>query len=245
MLDTLDSLKLDINTTTLVDNVENRLLRLFQEQNLRPGSSIPSEIEMAKALGVGRAVLREALSRFKMTGMIVSRTKKGMVLAEPSILGGMKLCLNPLLLNDDTLLNLLEFRVALEIGISDAIFRNVTDADIAELQEIVEMGLSIENNKYAPISEYHFHTKLYSITGNKIIAEFQQLIHPVLVFVKEKHHELFEPIEKELMQKGEIVTHRDLFEYIRKGDAAGYKRAIEGHFKLYTLYIERNKQLKH
>lgn len=238
----IETLKIDNTTTTLVDSVEHRLLRFFKEQNLRPGSSIPSEVEMAKALGVGRAVLREALSRFKMTGMIVSRTKKGMVLAEPSIFGGMKLCLNPLLMNDDTLLNLLEFRVALEIGISDAIFSNVTPTDIEELQEIVDMGLSIENNKYAPISEYHFHTKLYAITGNRIISEFQELIHPVLVFVKEKHQEFFAPIEQELMQKGEIVTHHDLFEYIRRGDLEGYKQAIVGHFRLYTLYIERKKQ---
>ena len=170
--------KLDNRNTTLVDSVEESLIRFFKEQGLRPGSSIPNEAELAASLGVGRPVLREALSRFKMTGMIVSRTKKGMVLGEPSLLGGMKRCINPLLMNESTLRDILEFRVALEIGISDNIFRNLTDADVAELEEIVEMSQVIGNNKYAPVSEHRFHTKLYEITGNHIITEFQDIIYP-------------------------------------------------------------------
>ena len=99
--------KLDNRNTTLVDSVEESLIRFFKEQGLRPGSSIPNEAELAASLGVGRPVLREALSRFKMTGMIVSRTKKGMVLGEPSLLGGMKRCINPLLMNESTLRDIL------------------------------------------------------------------------------------------------------------------------------------------
>ena len=96
----MEELKLANHNTTLVDSVEESLISYFKEQGLRPGCSIPNEMELAASLGVGRAVLREALSRFKMTGMIVSRTKKGMVLGEPSLLGGMKRCINPLLMNE-------------------------------------------------------------------------------------------------------------------------------------------------
>ena len=183
----MEELKLANHNTTLVDSVEESLISYFKEQGLRPGCSIPNEMELAASLGVGRAVLREALSRFKMTGMIVSRTKKGMVLGEPSLLGGMKRCINPLLMNESTLCDILEFRVALEIGISDNIFRNLTDADVAELKEIVEMSQVIGNNKYAPVSEHRFHTKLYEITGNHIITEFQDIIYPALDFVKEQY----------------------------------------------------------
>lgn len=235
----MEVLKIDRSSKTLVDSVEESLIRFFKEKGLRPGSSIPNETELAASLGVGRAVLREALSRFKMTGMIVSRTRKGMVLAEPSLLGGMKRCINPLLMNESTLRDILEFRIALEIGISENIFRNLTRADIAELEEIVEMSQVTGNNKYAPVSEHRFHTKLYEITGNRIISEFQDIIYPVLDFVKEKYRDSFEPIEAELGRSGEPVTHRHLLEYIKKGDAEGYKRAIAEHFKLYTVYLER------
>ena len=128
----LGTLKINKPHTTLVDQVEESLIEYFKEQGLRPGSSIPPEAELANALGVARTVLREALSRFKMTGMIESRTKRGMILAEPSILGGMKRCVNPLLMNKDTVLDILEFRIALEIGISGYIFANITPEDIRE-----------------------------------------------------------------------------------------------------------------
>ena len=54
------------------------------------------------------------------------------------------------------------------------------------------MGIVFENNEYALISESAFHTKLYKITGNKIISEFQEIIHPILVYVKEKFKDYLE-----------------------------------------------------
>ena len=238
----LGTLKINKPHTTLVDQVEESLIEYFKEQGLRPGSSIPPEAELANALGVARTVLREALSRFKMTGMIESRTKRGMILAEPSILGGMKRCVNPLLMNKDTVLDILEFRIALEIGISNNIFSNLTPQDIEELEQIVEMSQVIGNNKYAPISEHRFHTKLYEITGNRIISEFQDIIYPVLDFVKEQSRDFFEPIERELSENSELVTHRHLLEFIKRGDLEGYKHAIVEHFRLYTIYLERHKR---
>ncbi len=238
----MEGLKLDGRNTTLVDCVEDSLIHFFKEQGLRPGSSIPNETKLAASLGVGRPVLREALSRFKMIGMIVSRTKKGMILSEPSLFGGMKRCINPLLMKGSTLRDILEFRVALEIGISSNIFRNITPPDIEELEQIVEMSQVIGNNKYAPVSEHRFHTKLYEITGNHIISEFQDIIYPVLDLVKEQSRDFFEPIEQELSESDKPVTHRDLLEFIKRGDLEGYKRAIVEHFKLYTIYLERHKR---
>ena len=235
----MEGLVLNNSKTTLVDDVEESLINYFKEKGLRPGSSIPNEVQLAESLGVGRSVVREALSRFKMTGMIVSRTKKGMILAEPSLVSGIKRCINPFLMNSSTLDDILGLRVALEVGISSNIFRNITPEDINELEEIVEMGEAIGNNKYTPVSEHRFHTKLYEITGNKIISEFQDVIYPVLDFVKEKYHDDFEPIEEELSSQGELVTHSDLLDHIKRGDLKGYKVAIEQHFRLYTIYLSR------
>lgn len=119
-------------------------------------------------------------------GMIETRTRKGMILTEPSILGGMKRVVDPRILSEDSLFDILGFRIALEIGICSDLFRNITPEDIVELEEIVRLGIVFENNEYAPISEFTFHAKLYEITGNKTIREFQEIIHPVMVFVKDK-----------------------------------------------------------
>lgn len=240
----IGTLKINKTHTTLVDQVEESLIEYFKEQGFRPGSSIPPEAELASALGVARTVLREALSRFKMTGMIESRTKRGMTLAEPSILGGMKRSVNPLLMTEKTVFEVLEFRIALEIGISSYIFANLTDEDIAELERIVEMGEIIGVNRYTPMSEVHFHAKLYEITGNDIISEFQKVIHPVMDFVKDNFRDFFEPIEAELVAKGELVTHKHLLGFIQRRDEEGYRKAIAEHLRLYTIYLNKNRKPK-
>ena len=237
----MDKLRIQDQKITLVDQVEQRLISYFKEKGFRPGDSLPHELELAEALGVARSVLREALSRFKMTGMIESRTRRGMILAEPSLARAFNRSINPLLMTEATLLDLLEFRMALEIGSCNSIFRNITDEDIKDLEEIVEMGAAIGDNKYAPLSEFNFHTKLYEITGNRTIRDFQEIIHPVMEFVKDRHQDYFGPIAHDLAAKGETITHDDLLGFLRRRDQAGYEIAIKLHFKLYTDFLLKRK----
>jgi GntR family transcriptional repressor for pyruvate dehydrogenase complex len=233
----MDTLLVDNQTTTLVDKVEDGLLNYLKEKDLRTGDPIPNEAELSATLGVARSVLREALSRLKMMGLIETRTRRGMILSEPSLLGGMKKIVNPLILSENTLFDILGFRIALEIGISEDIFRHITDKDLAELEDIVKMGTAFENNSYSPVSEFTFHAKLYEITGNKTISEFQNIIHPVMTFVKKKFKDFLEPINIEMKKKGELVTHADLLDFLKKRDGAGYRKAIEMHFEVYRIFM--------
>ena len=225
----MENLKIDGQSITLVDQVEDKLLNYFRSQDLKVGDSIPNEIELSSALGVARSVLREALSRLKMMGMIESRTRRGMILTEPFILGGMKRVVDPRIMSQESLLDLLGFRVALEIGISSDIFHNIKEQDIMELEEIVNAGVALGNNEYANLSEYTFHSELYEITGNKTIVQFQSIIHPVMNFVKTNL--------RERVEKGKIVTHTDLLNFIKNKDEMGYRNAIEQHFYVYKKLI--------
>ena len=222
---------------TLVDKVENDILSYFKEKKLRVGDSIPNELELTATLGVARNVVREALSRLKMMGLIVSHTRRGMVLKEPSIFGGMSRVMDPHIMSRESLLDLLGFRVALEIGISSDIFHNITDKNIKELDAIVQTGIVLGNNQYANYSEYAFHSKLYEITRNKTIAQFQSIIHPVIEFVKTDVRDVVDAINIELKVKGQIVTHADLLEYLKNRDEKGYQEAIEKHFYVYKSLI--------
>lgn len=235
----MKQLKICTPTATLVDQVEDHLLTYFREHDLRTGDAIPNELELAAALGVARSVLREALSRLKMVGMIETRTRRGMILREPSILGGMKRVVDPRIMSEHSLFDLLGFRIALEIGICDDIFNNITPKDISDLDEIVRLGIAFENNEYAPISESAFHAKLYEITGNKTIQEFQEIIHPVMDFVKDKFKLLLAPINKELDRDGKLITHADLLDYIKKNDLEGYREALGRHFRVYKIFMNR------
>ncbi|MGL4851735.1 MAG: FadR/GntR family transcriptional regulator [Phocaeicola sp.] len=230
---------------TLVDQVEDKLLSYFRERNLCIGDAIPNELVLASDLKVARSVLREALSRLKMIGMIQTRTRKGMILTEPSVLGGMKRAIDPRILSENSLFDILGFRIALEIGMCSDLFAHITQADIIELEQIVHMEVVFENNEYTPISEYAFHAKLYSITANKTIEEFQEIVQPVMLFVKEKFKTFLEPINVEIKKNGRLVTHSDLLEQIKCNNKEGYREALEGHFALYKTFIaNRRKEMQ-
>ncbi len=233
------NLKITDHQTTLVDQVEDKLLDYFKIMNLKPGDSIPKEQELAEALGVGRSVLREALSRLRMLGLIESRTRRGMILTEPSILGSLKRVVEPRILGDEALFDLLGFRVALEIGICDLIFNNLTDENIKEIEDIVDRGVVFNYGEYTPVSEFEFHTKLYEITGNKTITEFQEVIRPVSVFLKEKFKDYFLPTNMELEGSGKRVTHKDLLNYLKKRDKEGFRQAMIDHFAPYYSFLSK------
>ena len=238
----MKDLKIKNQAVTLVDQVEEKLLDYFRANKLKPGHPLPKEKELAGALGVARSVLREALSRLRMLGMIESRTRRGMILAEPHILGGLQRVLDPEILGEETLINLLGFRINLDLGICNSIFDNLNNKHIEELEEIVNMGVVYDNNLYMPASEHQFHSKLYEITGNKIIMQFQEIVYPVSLFVKSKFKDFFEPVNKELKQKGLMVTHHDLLEFIKKNDREGFRKAMEKHYVPYNSFIKMNGQ---
>ena len=67
-------------------------------------------------------------------------------------------------------------------------------------------------------------------------------MNELIDFVKEQSRDFFEPIERELSENSEPVTHRHLLDFIKRGDLEGYKHAIVEHFRLYTIYLERHKR---
>jgi GntR family transcriptional repressor for pyruvate dehydrogenase complex len=226
---------------SLVDQIENYIIEYIKINNLRAGDTLPKELDLAQKFGVARGVLREALSRLKMLGIIESRTNRGIVIAEPNLFIGLEKVAYPNLISDDTLLSLLEFRIALEIGMCESLCENVTDKDIDELADLVKLGGILENNEYELHTELHFHFKLYSITKNKLIIDFQKIIRPLIIFVKDKFEDYFKPINIELSKNNQVITHQDILTALKTKNYMELRAAMEGHFAVYREFIRQYK----
>lgn len=238
----MENLKLVTQSFTLVDQVEDKLLSYLKESDIGVGDHIPNEIELAATIGVARSVLREALSRLKMLGVIETRPRRGMIMKEPSIFNGIKKIIDPRILNEDTIFEMLHFRITLEIGMCQDLFLNITDQDLEELKEIVDKSVSYANNEYDPYSEYDFHAKLYRIAGNKIVSEFQEMVYPLMSFVNKKFSALIKPINVEMSKEGKIVTHHDLLNFLYAKDEEGFVKALQNHFLGYKILIRNRKK---
>lgn len=231
--------KMDIQTRTLVDKIEMSILDYIKASKLVPGDAFPNEKILSTELGISRNVLREALSRLRMLGIVQSRTKRGIVVREPSLLSGFEKVIEQLyLLGERAIADLMGMRIVLEVGITDFLFRNVTERTVAELEKIVRSQRS-RKNRLTVEQETVFHNKIYEISGNKFIIQFQQIVQPVFRFAEENYENYFEPVSRRLEREGKIVTHGDLFKFIKNRDVEGYRNAIRLHLQIYMEFICR------
>ena len=174
-----DRLK-SVDTSSLVDKVESSLVELLQERKLSVGDVIPKEMELAQTLGVSRTVIREALTRLRIMGLIESKKKKGSVITSPDLFGMMSKSMNPHILDQDTLKEIFEIRLVLEIGMADLLYHRIKKEDIEELKQIVSNEpQSTQYHLFNIEHEIAFHGKLYEITGNETLKKFQKMLLPV------------------------------------------------------------------
>ncbi len=224
-MDLLTSFK-QVDTSSLVDRVEDNLVQLLQEKKLKVGDSIPTELELCTSLGVSRTVVREALLRLRMMGLIESKKKKGSVITSPDILGVLSKSMNPHILDQDTLKDIFEIRLVLEIGMADFIFQHITAADIEELKAIVENEPDASQNHLFNIEhEIAFHGKLYKITANSTLTKFQSLLLPIFDYVHNSG------LLKKQTQLHKYVSHKGLVDILENGSPELFRNAMRNHLE--------------
>jgi DNA-binding FadR family transcriptional regulator len=159
-------------------------------------------------------------------GLIESKKKKGSVITSPDLFGMMSKSMNPHILDQDTLKEIFEIRLVLEIGMADLIFQHITKDDIEELKKIV--------SNEPPATQYHlfnieheiaFHGKLYEITGNNTMKKFQKMLLPVFDYV---HNSGL--LKKQPMLKT-FVSHKGLVDILEDGTPELFRNAMRNHLE--------------
>ncbi|MGV3761270.1 FadR/GntR family transcriptional regulator [Parapedobacter sp.] len=221
-----------VDTSSLVDRVEERIVRFIQESNLKVGETLPKELDLTRQLGVSRTVVREALLRLKSIGLIESKKHKGAVLTNPDLLRPLRKVFHPSILDHATLRDLFEMRLALEVGMADFIVNKITDDDLKTLEEIASTIVSGDTAyPWQVDDEIKFHGKLYEISKNKMLLELQKMLFPIFQYV---HQSGF--LEKPIIE-GDFISHKELVEVLKKRDADAYRIAIRKHLNNHFMRI--------
>ena len=212
-----------VSHQTMADIVELKLLAFLKKNAFKPGDALPKEIELAEALGVSRNILREALSRLRMLGMVDTKKRRGMVLSSPDILGSLEKVMDPLIIDENTLQDFFELRLTLEMGLADILFIRKTPKDIAELEQIALAEKVRDKNDVAfrIKSEVEFHGKIYRMTGNETMQRFQTMLLPIfghLVSIEKK-------------PAGGKVTHLDLVNLLKTGTREEFRKGMREHLE--------------
>ncbi|SMC79300.1 FadR/GntR family transcriptional regulator [Pedobacter nyackensis] len=222
-----------ISSNTMADIVEIKLREYLKKKSFRPGDALPKELELAEALGISRNVLREALSRLRMLGMIETKKKRGMILARPDILGSFERVLDPLIIDNNTLQDIFELRLVLEMGLADLLYIRKTDKDVEELENIAKKEAKLDES-FRIKSEIAFHGKLYDMTGNDTLKRFQIMLMPIFDYVLTQE-------KKPIRGK---VNHMDLVQILKTGTKEDFKIGMQAHLQPHFDRINKIKTNK-
>ncbi|MGN6602995.1 MAG: FadR/GntR family transcriptional regulator [Ginsengibacter sp.] len=227
---------------TLTEQAEQQILQYVTQKGYKIGDTFPKESEFAEILGVSRVVIREALSRLRMMGFIETKRKRGTVLKSPDMFYGVKTIVNSGKLDLESLKDLYEVRIMLEIGMADFIFMRKTQESIKQLEDIVANEDATDVNDLETLArlDIQFHTTLYKMSGNKSLGTFQNLLNTLFTTYSRSKN----------WRSRQIISHAALVGILQKGTTDAFRTAMRLHLNtrfedMETLFApEKNKLIE-
>ena len=219
--------------SSLVEQAQRDILQYITDNS--GSKELPKENDLAEILGVSRVVVREALSRLRVLGFIETRRKKGSTIVSPKVFGAMNTIVSSGLVDRDTLRDLYQLRLMVEEGMAEFVFSNKTDKQLAELEKIVEkedyykqkeaQAQTDEEREQATKKlieiDVRFHAKLYEMTGNKSLQDFQHILRHLFTVYYHK-------VERDFHDRT-YISHIDLYNVLRSGTSDAFRMAMHLH----------------
>lgn len=190
--------------------IEERIIDLIVGR-LESGEKLPPEKQLAADLGVSRAALREVLSAFEASGIVVALQGSGRYVQMPDISSqitdgwAILLRAKPMLL-----IELLEIRSVLEIGFLPKAIERIDIKVTQMLRELVDRMNEKANKGEAFVEEdQEFHRILFFSTGNILLEQLLKAFwdlyeqsnairkHTDLKNIAMKHQQMLEAILKQ------------------------------------------------
>ncbi|MBC9717066.1 FadR family transcriptional regulator [Streptomyces sp. TRM66268-LWL] len=213
----------------MASDIQERIKKLIIDGRLPSGASLPTEPELMALLGVSRNSVREALKALQAMGIVEIRhgfgTYVGPMSVAPMIEGLTFRTVAGHYRGEDSLLQLLELREAVETGLIARLAGRVPAADLAELDALIErMEREAAAGEVAADTDRAFHATLYRGLGNLLLGE-----------VLEAFWDAFHRVRTDLVDlpqdpKVTCRQHREILDAVRSGDVIRAEQAIREHF---------------
>ena len=156
-----------ISTTgTLTDRVCESLMQLVSNREFLAGSRLPAETQMAKAFGVSRTVIREAISRLKAEGRVESRQGSGVFVREANLKTPFRI--DPTLADSaGAVLQVVELRMSLEGEAASLAALRRSPAQLTAIKTALrQIARDEQAGKDGVEADIAFHRSIAEATGN-------------------------------------------------------------------------------
>ena len=212
--------------SSYADQVYGRILDEILGGAFPPGGRLPGEYDLGQRFGVSRPIVREALARLQVDGLVEARRGSGTyVLSRPSD----ALTDYANLTDVSRFLRYQELRLCVEGQASALAAERHTEKDIAAIVHTHdEFAQFVERGHFDPEKDRAFHLAILDATGNDF---FRAALENAEVALSD-----FMGISLSITRSGSterarkvLAEHRDILEAILKRDAPWARAAMEQH----------------
>jgi GntR family transcriptional regulator, transcriptional repressor for pyruvate dehydrogenase complex len=199
-------------------------------EGMQPGTELPSEVELTRESGLGRATVREALRLLESEGLIAIRrgVQGGIEVTRPN-LSQLSHSLAPILtLSEAPLADLIAFRMIVEPAVARLAAEQADEDQRTRLVELAEHG---PGGGYE--NEVAFHVLLAECAGNELVRVLLVVPHDLL-----RLHLGGEDITGEDVREANRAHHR-ISHAVAAGEGADAARAMRRHLESFRDRMER------
>lgn len=228
-----------LNSESVVQQVINCLTDAIIHKELRPGDKIPTEMELAQTLGVGRNSIREAIKILVYLGVLEIRRAEGTFVCE----GWTESMIDPLIYGiildkSDSYDNLMELREMMEAGVMRLAMTKCNDADIQHLEEKLlamkaEIAKGTKNAKAVFEADNEFHEAVSLMGHNPLVNKIDRVVRMLT-------HELRLNTVTYMVESGNgdelFAAHQKIYQMLRDREDADIHQNIR-----YTYFEDRIK----
>lgn len=233
-------LKRLVPARNLTEEVAGQLASEIRRGKLAPGSRLPTEAALMRALGVSRTVVREAIAALRSEGMVVTRQGSGAYVAAdgsrvpfriaPPDAGGIA-----------DVIKVMELRLAVELEAAALAAERASAPQIAAIRKaLTEIDRAIARGDGAVKEDFDFHRSIAAATGNPHFAQFLEFLGRYVIPRQSVRLSHGTPAQQraylDMIQK----EHRRIADAIRARDANEARRAMRSHL---SKSLERYRKL--
>ena len=210
------------------ESVSNELTRklvdhLVTDGRLKPGDRLPSERQLADALGIGRSAVRDALRSLSLLGLIEVRQGSGSYVKEPDSELLPQIIEWGMLLGERNVMDLVEARSHIETAVASLAAERKSSDDLKAIRQHLDAMSSATNTSEFVEADVAFHIALAQAAGNSVFLDIITSVQSLLrVWITR------------VIDAGDSTDafHREhffVFEAISVGDADGARVFMQRH----------------
>lgn len=220
----------------LTDRLADQLARRIEAGELSPDQRLPTEQQLSEQFGVSRTVVREAVSRLKSMGLLVSRQGAGVFVAprgqaralafDPAVLGSL-----------EAVVQVVEVRRALEGEVAALAAQRITPAKAGAIRAALDrLEATVATGVDGVEEDLAFHRSIAQATDN---PQFERL----LAFLEQYQRDAMRVTRTNESMHGAFMRavtreHEAIAQAVIAGDAAAARRAAVRHMVNAVARIE-------